>query len=56
LCRRPSRRSVDQTVVSETGATPRCSSAARISAKVMPGLAAVSSRSNASCPSSSGLR
>ena len=35
---------------------PRAASSARISARVMVPLAAVSSRSSASCPASSGLR
>ena len=45
MCRRPSRRSVVQTVVSEPTTTPCSASAARSSASVIPGLAAVSCRS-----------
>jgi len=47
---------MDQIVISETGVTPRSISAARISARVMPFLSAVSSRRNSSCPASNGLR
>ena len=56
LCVWSSRLSIDQIVISDTGATPRSISAARISARVIPFRLAVSSRRNFSCPASSGLR
>ena len=55
-CGSPSRRSVDQIVVSDTAPIPRSTGLACNSAKVMPGLAAVRSRSTSSCPAGSGLR
>ena len=48
LCERPSRRSVNQIVVSEPGAMPRAIRASRISARVMPFQVTVRSRSSAS--------
>jgi hypothetical protein len=56
LCERPSRRSVDQIVVSEPGSRPRPTSSSLISASVMPGLVVVSSRSRSSWPASNGWR
>jgi hypothetical protein len=43
-------------VISETGATPRSTKAARISASVIPFRLPVSARRNSSCPASNGLR